>query len=456
MSFKKIVRGFVRYLPEVKKPIKRLSLKQKLYYTLLILVIFFVLGAVPLAGLDQNLLGELEFLSMIMGASIGTILTLGIGPLVTASIVLQLLSGSGFIDIDQTTDEGKKTFQAYQKFLSVLFILLESYIFVFFGGLTATSPSLQWLLVIQLIIGGFIIMILDDFSTKWGVGSGISLFIAAGVSRQLMVQLISPFAADGSLFFVSNMAPVGAIPSLIAFLMPTFRSPEIITELTRIGFGLVSTIVVFLMSVYAQTMKVEINLAPKSSRGFRYPWPLNFLYTSNIPVILAAALLANLQLLSGMFGGGAFENFVNNWLMNHNFIFDLISQGPSVYIFARAFVYLMVMVVFATLFSYLWVQTSGMDAESQAKNILGMGLKVPGYRANKKLLVRLLNRYIPYLAILGGIAIGLLAATADLMGALVQGTGLLLTVMILYKFYENLTREYAEEMSPELRQFVES
>lgn len=458
MSFNMFVRNAVKYLPEVKSPIKKLSLKQKLYYTLLILTIFFVLGNIPLAGLGENLLGELEFLSMVMGASIGTILTLGIGPLVTSSIVLQLLSGSGFLNLDQTTEEGKKTFQAYQKLLSVVFILVEAYIFVFVGGLTSVGgqTSIKWLLVFQLILGGFIIMILDDFSTKWGIGSGISLFIAAGVSKQIIIQLISPFTADGTLFFISNMAPIGAIPSLIAFLMPSFRSPEVVSELARILFGLFSTVFVFLMSVYFQTMKVEINLAPKSSRGFRYPWPLSFLYTSNIPVILTGALLANLQLLSGLFGSGAFTNFVNNWLMSHNFISNLISQGPSFYIFARAFVYMGVMVSFATLFSYLWVQTSGMDAESQAKNILGMGLKVPGYRSNKRLLVRLLNRYIPYLAILGGITIGFLAATADLLGALVQGTGLLLTVMILYKFYQNLIKDYAEEMSPELRQFVES
>src|SRR3989344_3962862 len=94
--------------PEVRGPQqKRLPFKEKLKWTLLSLVLFFVLGLVPLFGLGENSLQQFEFLSIILGASFGSIISLGIGPLVTSSIVLQLLSGTGLLKLDLTSPEGR-------------------------------------------------------------------------------------------------------------------------------------------------------------------------------------------------------------------------------------------------------------------------------------------------------------------------------------------------------------
>jgi len=83
-------------LPEVKGPTqKRLSFKEKLKWTLIVLVIFFVLGTISLWGLDPNFQSTFEQFAIILGSQMGTITSLGIGPIVTASIVLQLLNGSG-------------------------------------------------------------------------------------------------------------------------------------------------------------------------------------------------------------------------------------------------------------------------------------------------------------------------------------------------------------------------
>ena len=127
-------------LPEVKGPTqKRLSFKEKLTWTGIILFAFFVLSLIPLYGLGTNALQQFEQLSILLGASFGSILSLGIGPLVTASIVLQLLSGSGILNIDMTTPEGKKKFQALSKLLSIFFIVFEGFIYVFLGGLAPAS-----------------------------------------------------------------------------------------------------------------------------------------------------------------------------------------------------------------------------------------------------------------------------------------------------------------------------
>src|SRR3989338_7584958 len=102
--------------------------------------------------------------------------------------------------------------------------------------------SFQLILIAQLVVGGFLVLLMDEVVSKWGFGSGVSLFIAAGVASEIFIRAFSP-----------------------------------------------------LISVYAQAMKVEIPLSFGRVSGYGVRWPLNFLYTSNIPVILIAALLANFQ-----------------------------------------------------------------------------------------------------------------------------------------------------------------
>ena len=185
-SFDKIL----ALLPEVKRPLeKKLSFKVKLKWTLIILVAFFVLSIIPLFGLGENALSQFESLSIILGASFGSILSLGIGPIVTASIVLQLLTGSGILKIDTTTKEGRAKFQGLNKILTLFFIVFESAVYVFMGGLAPSQDLLgtgsyfpiQLLLISQLFLGGLLVVYMDDVVSKYGFGSGVSLFIAAGV-----------------------------------------------------------------------------------------------------------------------------------------------------------------------------------------------------------------------------------------------------------------------------------
>src|SRR3990167_3324239 len=127
--------GLINNLPEVAGPTqKRLGFREKLKWTMIILVIFFVLGLMPLFGLGQNALQQFEFLSIILAAQFGSIISLGIGPMVTASIVLQLVNGSGLYKFDLTSPDGKKKFQGWQKLLSIGFILFEAVVYVFLGG----------------------------------------------------------------------------------------------------------------------------------------------------------------------------------------------------------------------------------------------------------------------------------------------------------------------------------
>src|SRR3989338_8958494 len=127
-----LYQSIISNLPEVSKPLqKKLSFKERLKWTLIILLLFFGMGMIPLYGLGANALAQFEFLSIILGAEFGSILSLGIGPIVTASILLQLLNGSGVIKFDLTTPDGKRLFQGVQKALAIAFVFFEAAIYVF-------------------------------------------------------------------------------------------------------------------------------------------------------------------------------------------------------------------------------------------------------------------------------------------------------------------------------------
>ncbi|USN45972.1 MAG: preprotein translocase subunit SecY [Candidatus Woesearchaeota archaeon] len=456
--------GFVdtiaNIIPEVRGPTeKRLSLKVKLQWTGIILAAYFILGLVPLYGLSEAALSQFEFLSIILGASFGSLLTLGIGPIVTSSIVLQLLKGSGLLKLDTNSPEGRSKFQQIQKVLTLGFILVESFIFVYMGGLTAQVGISPMILVIQLIIGGILVLFMDETVQKWGIGSGISLFIAAGVSRTMVTQLINWLPATNAL---GDQYAIGALPRMVQSL----AASDLATFYAALA-GILATVVVFAIVVFAQGMKIEIPLSFGMVRGHGIRWPLNFFYTSNIPVILTAALLANVQLFArllantGGFGwlgtfdaNGAATGGLVTWLTGRNLLEHVIQGGFQPIFLLHALVYILFLAGGSLLFSLFWVQTAGLDARSQAKNMMASGLTIPGFRKDPRVLELMLKKYISPLTVMGGISVGILAAVADLTGAFGTGTGILLTVMIIYRFYEDLAKQHMMDLNPSMRKFI--
>lgn len=457
--------NIISYLPEVAKPTqKRLSFKEKLKWTGICLVLFYVLGLVPLFGLGHNALQQFEYLSVILGAQFGSLISLGIGPLVTASIVLQLLNGSGLVKFDQTTHEGRRRFQGTQKIMNICFIIFEAAVYVFMGGLAPATElagtgayfQLQLFLIFQLFLGGIVVMFMDEVISKWGFGSGISLFIVANVAQSIFIRALSPLPSPTN----PGMA-TGAIPVLFQSLAagdPVTAGLQLAT--------VIATIIVFAIAVYTQAMKIEIPLSFGRIRGHGIRWPLAFIYTSNIPVILVAALLANVQLFGRLlqnWGHPIFGTFVGNtpstglvaWLYSPDIVGKIIRGSITLADFGHGVVYMLFMMAGAVLFSVFWVQTSGMDARSQADKMMASGLQIPGFRKDPRILEKVLDRYIGPLTVMGALTVGFLASIADLSGALGNGTGILLSVMIIYRLYEEIAKQHMMDMHPMMRKFME-
>jgi len=462
VDFRKIF-GFI---PEVRKPDeKKLAFNVKLKWTLIVLVVFFILANVSLYGLSNNALERFKYLAIILGTDFGSIISLGIGPIVMASIILQLLTGSGILNINTSDAEGKKFFQGIQKLLVFFFIIFEACVYVLMKGLEA-MPGFVGLVIFQLILGGIAIYYMNELCEKWGFGSGVSIFIAAGASWHLFTSAFQFINQQGKncLFDFRDTACSGKV--LVLFQSIINKYP---VEFTSALGAILATILIFLLVVWAQSLKVEIPLSFGRIRGYAIKWPLSFFYASVIPVILTAALVANIQLFGGLLenwaGHPTFLGHFSNgqaisgfafWLGHTNLLELVIRGGFLPRYLLQALTHIIFYAGLATLFSVFWVKTSGMGAREQAQKISASGLQISGFRQDVRILESVLDRYIMPLTVMGGAAIGLLAAATDLLGALSSGTAILLVIMIMYQFYQKIAEQHMTDMNPAMRKFMGS
>jgi preprotein translocase subunit SecY len=231
--------------------------------------------------------------------------------------------------------------------------------------------------------------------------------------------------------------------------------------------AIAATIILFLVVVWAQSLKIEIPLSYDRLRGYSMKWPLQFFYASVIPVILASALIANFQLFGGLLqhwlghptiignivNGQPVDGFLY-WISSTNVVQRIITGSWEWSLLGQTLGHIAFYMFFCALFSVFWVKTSGMDASAQAKNILNSGLQIPGFRKDQRILESILQRYVTPLTVMGGLAIGLLAALADVLGALVAGTALLLGIMITFQFYQNIAQQHAMDMNPAMKKMM--
>lgn len=445
-----------KVLPEVKNPIKPPSTQERLIWTGVALLIFFLMYHVSAFGIITQGSG-FNFLQTITASRIGSLITIGIGPIVLASIFLQLFVGAGLIKLDLQNPADKQKFQEVQKILGILLAFLEATLFVIGANrtgilLTPVLGSLTIpLVIIQISLGSIILLYLDEIVSKYGIGSGISLFIAAGVSLSIIAGITGLILGPSGVINTVQDGGAEAIPNTLIILLP-----------------LLFTVLVFFAAVYAEGMKVEIPVAFERARGIVPKLPLKFLYVSNIPVIFAQAFIQSVVLMSSIALAG---NTSLNWLASFGpnksiddgilyFITPvrvplaqlLVVSTPVFNIpeVVHALIYVLFLSLSSILFGLFWVETSNMDAKSVAAQLTDSGMQIPGFRRDPRLLETILNKHILPLTIIGSFSVGFLAGTADLLGALGTGTGILLTVGILYKMYEQMEQMNMFDLYPML------
>lgn len=502
------LKPLINRMPAITKPEGHVHFKTKMTWTLLILIMYFALTNVMLYGLGEHIDIFSEYRAIMAGAS-GSLMHLGIGPIVTGSIIMQLFVGAKIIKLDLTNTEDKAIYQGTQKIVVLIMIVVEAVPQVY--GYLTPSPSFvgkvgndwaKFIIIVQLCFGSYLVFLMDEVVSKWGIGSGISMFIAAGVSEAIFTGTFNWASSKSSIPLGEGLpgeCPSGCIPKTVYLLHYMSISDivgggyeTILLQQPNPLIALIGTLVIFFVVVYAESSRVELPLAHGKVRGARGRYPIRLIYASNIPVILMSALLANINMLAlllwsnptlsskaGWFGrnwmigyfpegqtkataGGAWYVSRVNGL--HEWFLPLVSErkyGGYMYgheqwqVGVHALVYVSIMVLGSILFAKFWIATTNMGPEAVAKQIQSSGMQIPGFRRDPRVLKRVLERYIPMVTVISGAFVGLLASMADMVGTIgnTSGTGVLLTVGIIIHLYEEIGKEQMMEMHPVLRGF---
>lgn len=461
MRLLQLVKPCMCVLPEVATPDRRIPFREKVLWTAISLFVFLVCCQIPLYGIaTQKASDPFYWMRVILASNRGTLMELGISPIVTSGMVLQLLAGSKILDVDQSLKEDRQLFQGAQKLCGMLITFGEAVAYVLsgmYGDVKDLGAGNAILIILQLTVAGIIVLVLDELLQKgYGLGSGISLFICTNICENIVWKSFSPTTMN------TGKGPEfeGAIIAMFHLLI---SKSDKVSALKEAFYrqnapnitSLFATVLVFFVVIYFQGFRIDLQVKNTKVRGQSGAYPIKLFYTSNIPIILQTALVSNLYFFSQL----TYKRFKSNMLVNLlgqwqevEWSGQSIPVGGIVYYISppnsfadiwedpiHAIFYVAFVLISCALFSKTWIDVSGSSARDVAKQLKDQNMFIPGYRESN--LHTVLNRYIPTAAAFGGACIGALTIVADFLGALGSGTGILLAVTIIYSIFEVVCKE---------------
>jgi len=466
VRFIELFKPIARFFPDIKSPDRKVAFNEKIFWTVIALIVYFVMSQVPLYGVSTAGLNDpLGALRVIFASNRGTLMELGIGPIVTAGLILQVLAGSKMINLDMNNPEDRSLFTSASKILSVVMTVFEALAYILGGTYGALAGTTEVVILLQLVGAGLIVLLLDELLQKgWGLGSGISLFIAAGVASTIWWDCMAPMGPMADGHYLGALIAFGQSLVVRQNLGAIFARPQGLPDMV----AFLTTVGIFLIIIYFNGMRVEIPVSYARYRGFKGKFPLKLFYVSNIPVIFAAALFGNIYFISQLIWQRYNNTNSNFWL---NLLGKFVIQGQqyqpsgglvyyvvpprSIALVAqdpiRALVYTLLLIIGCVFFAVTWVEVGGMDSAAVARQLLDSGMQIEGFRRSEIPIRQMLERYIPTVTIIGAILIGLIAGSADFLGAFGSGTGILLTVGIIEQYYQILVQERITELYPAAR-----
>lgn len=456
-----LVKPFTGFLPEVVAPERKVAFNQKLMWTGVTLLIFLVMSEIPLYGIVSSESSDpLYWLRMMLASNRGTLMELGISPIVSSGMVFQLLQGTQLIDVNMESKQDRELFQTAQKLLAILLSIGQATVYVLTGMYGRPSDlgiGICLLLILQLVFAGIIVILLDELLQKgYGLGSGISLFMATNICEQIFWKAFAPTTVNQGRGYEFDGAVVAAFHLLStkkdkkrALIEAFYRQP-----LPNL-FQLLATFVVFFLVVYLQGFRYEIPVKSTRQRGPHGLYPIKLFYTSNTPIMLQSALTSNYFIISQML----FQRFPLNPVVRLFGVWE--AQPGSSQLFAtngiayyiqppfslsealldpiKTVIYIVYVLGLCAVFSKTWIEISGTAPKDIAKQFKDQGLVIAGHRETS--VYKELKRIIPTAAAFGGASIGALSVACDLLGTLGSGTSILLAVTTIYSYYEIAAKE---------------
>lgn len=465
VRFLNLVKPIMCVLPEVSSPERRIEFKEKAMWTIITLLIFLVCCQIPLYGIQSNNASDpFYWMRVILASNRGTLMELGISPIVTSGLVMQLLAGSKIIEVDQSLKEDRALFAGAQKLFGILITTGEAVAYVLsgmYGEVRELGAGNAILIIMQLFFAGLVVIVLDELLQKgYGLGSGISLFIATNICENIIWKAFSPQTINGG----RGGEFEGAVIALFHMLITRSDKVRALKEafyrqnLPNLT-NLLATVLVFVVVIYFQGFRVMLPVKYTKYRGQQGTYPIKLFYTSNIPIILQTALVSNLyffsQLLYKRYHGNFLVNLLGRWQEQEGsgqsvpvgglayYVSPPRTLAEIVYDPMHACIYLAFILCACALFSKTWIEVSGSSPKDVAKQFRDQQMVIRGHREASNILV--LQRYIPIAAAFGGMCIGGLTVVADFMGAIGSGTGILLAVTIIFQYYEMFQKEQQKD-----------
>ncbi|MBU3964384.1 preprotein translocase subunit SecY [Patescibacteria group bacterium] len=412
MNFSKIIQIF-----------KIKDLRKKILFVLAIFLLFRLMANIPVPGIDaQNLQGFFDrfqmfgLLNIFTGGTLAklSIVMLGIGPYITATIILQLLTMI-FPALEKIYKEegaaGRQRFNQYGRILTIPLAIMQGYAMLNLlqrtptaGGepaIGALSPIMMISALITVTAGAMFLVWLGEMITEKGIGNGVSLLIFAGIVSSI----------PGNIYQFAFSWDPAQLPGYLLFFGAAF--------LIIIGVVLVTEARRNIPVSYAKRVRGN-----KIYGGSSTYLPLNVNPAGVIPIIFALSILLFPQMIGSFFanaGGvvGSIARSVANF-QNHE-----IAWGTTYFILVFAFTYFYTMVTF--------------DPKAISNNLKKMGGFVPGIRPGEStasFLTYILHRvlfigamFLSVIAIMPYLIKGITGVTS--FSFLVGGTSLLIVVAVV-------------------------
>ncbi len=307
------------FLPEVEQPIKRVHFRDKVIWTAITLFIYLVCCQIPLYGVKLTGGDPLYWMRVILASNRGTLMELGTSPIITSSMIIQLLVHSKIIECNMSDKEDRRLMENTQKVVGLIITMAQAIIYIVSGSYGPVTLFYGVLIVAQLSMAGLVVLLLDELLQKgYGLGSAISLFIATNICETILWKSFSPITIN-----VGGQSEFeGAIIALFHLLLTRSSKIQALQHAFNRSnapnlFNLLATIAVLFLVMYFHGFKHDIEISSRRMRGYTTVYPIKLFYTSNIPIILQAALISNLyfisQILARRFSGYFLVRLLGEW-----------------------------------------------------------------------------------------------------------------------------------------------
>ena len=407
-------------LSQLRQAWKIKDVRKKILYTLMMIVVFRIGATIPVPGVDTSIIKEmvgnnslLSLYNMFTGGAFSnfTLFALGIGPYITTSIILQLLT-IGFESLDElqkSGEEGKKKINKYTKYTALVLALIQAIgitLGVVRGALKSNNVFFICTVILTLVAASMLLMWIGDKITEKGLGNGSSIIIFVGIISRVPQDIISAVSMvqNGSL-------AIWAVALLVVIMLITTAAVIYIQEATR--------------KIPVQYAKRVVGRKMYGGQSSHIPMKVN--QSGVIPVIFASSLLAFPQTIA-LFMGTEAQTFVQTYLNP--------MASPGVWIYRSLEILLIVF------FSYFYTTVS-FNTEDIANNMKNNGGFIPGIRPGKPT-VDYLNRILSRLTLAGALFLAAIVMVSAIIMFFMKiqitlvGTSLLIVVGVALELKRQL------------------